>query len=330
MFIGLVVNPRARKNRGAPEGRVARLRRALGEHGVVRVTTSTDALDDALDGLLGRCTHLVSDGGDGALNWLLDAVRARVPDPRDWPAFVPTNGGTIDFVARKAGVRGQALGIAEALARAASDGRAPRCVELDSLAIRGETLDGAPFDRVGFALAAGGIGNRFFDKYYDDPEPRPATIVRVIARSVGELALSQISSSFDGGYASHVFAPTLARVAIDGEELPHTRHAGIHAGAFDVNLGGVLRVFPFARPAGQLHFQAGALSPMAIVANLPAIAAGGAIRGPQLRDTVGRTMRVEALGEPLRPILDGERFEGLRVIEVGCGPNVRVAVVDGR
>lgn len=324
MFAGVVLNPRARRNRRARRDRAERLSALLGEHGEVVETASVDELGEVLERLLPRSTHLVSDGGDGALNWMIHEVRRRRPDPDEWPAFVPTNGGTIDFVARKAGLKGRARAILKRLRDAAERGEPPPEVELDSLRVRGRRADGSDFDRLGFALAAGGIGNRFFDKYYEDPDPTPATIVRVIARTVGGYARSGTRS--EGSYAAHLFEPTRARVVIDGEPLPSESHAGLHAGAFDVNLGGVLRVFPRARARGVLHFQAGSMSPAEIIARLPQLVAGGSLAGPELRDGPGEHMHVEAAGEePLSPIIDGERFEGLVELDVTSGPIVRIA-----
>ena len=331
MFVGVVLNPLARKNRREGAERLEKLRRILGTDGDVIETRSLDELGDAVERLLPRATHLVSDGGDGALHWLINEVRAQLgdADTASWPTFVPTNGGTIDFVAHKVGVRGRSEGIARALALAVSEDEPPPEVEIDSLHLEGAYEDGRPFDRIGFALAAGGVGNRFFDKYYEDPEPSPKTIVDVIARTVGEWTLKMaVPKMVDGtGYASHLFKPTRARVWIDEELVPLEDHSCLHAGSFDVNLGGVVRVFPFAKPDGVLHFQAGEISPAAIIANLPALATGGAIRGERIRDTAGQRMRIEALDEPLRPILDGERYEGLVRLEVSLGPRVRIARV---
>jgi hypothetical protein len=52
-----------------------------------------------------------------------------------------------------------------------------------------------------------------------------------------------------------LFRPTRAKVIIDGEDVATRMHTALHAGAFDVNLGGVLRVFPQAREPGVLQFQ---------------------------------------------------------------------------
>lgn len=329
MYVGVVLNPLARKNRVRRGDRLAGLRRIVGPYGEVHETSSVEDLGATVEQLLPRVTHLVSDGGDGALHWLINEVRARVDDPDDWPTFVPTNGGTIDFVARKVGVRGRADTILRALVASAATDRPPLEVSLDTLHLTGELDGGAPFDRVGFALAAGGIGNRFFDKYYEDPDPTPATIVRVITRTLRDLALSGVRPRAVNGesYAAHLFRPTRARVVIDGDELPTRTHSGLHAGAFDVNLGGVLRVFPQAREAGVLHFQAGEMAPAQIVAHLPQLIVGGAIEAERLRDTAGREMTIEAEDEPLSPIVDGERFDGVVRLVVTAGPRVRIGRV---
>lgn len=332
MYLGVVLNPMARKNRKVPPEAYARLERLVRPWGEIVRTDSLAALRPAVERLLPRATHLVSDGGDGALHWLINEVRhvsggdAHAPS---WPAFIPTNGGTIDFVAHKAGVRGRTEGISRALIAAAESGRSVPEVALDTLHLQGEHLDGGVFDRLGFALAAGGVGLRFFDKYYADPDPSPLTIVRVIGRTVFDLVRDIGGAPSTGSYAAHLFRPTYARVVIDGEELPRRRHGGIHAGAFDVNLGGVVRVFPLARERGLLHFQAGEISPLRMVANLPALVRGGAIRAPHFRDTAGRAMDIEPeRGEQLAPVVDGERFERLRRLSVRLGPEVRIARVE--
>lgn len=337
MFLGVVLNPRARKNRASARlkdhDRAARLARLVGPWGEVFETRSVADIGSVVERLLPRATHLVSDGGDGALHWLVNEVWLRESSSARWPTFVPTNGGTIDFVARKVGTRGRSEDILRALVAAASAGRAPHEEVLDTLRLTGSTADGVAFDRVGFALAAGGVGNRFFDKYYEDPDPSPATIVRVIGRTIGDWTIELVAPRLLNGrsYARHLFRPTRARVCIDGEELPTLEHSGLHAAAFDVNLGGVLRVFPLAKTSGVLHFQAGEMSPGRIIAHLPELVIGGSIRGSGLRDIAGGEMTIETVdSERLSPIIDGERFDGLTRLVVRAGPRIRVARVRAR
>ena len=191
MYLGVVVNPFARKNRGMAGNRSAALRRIVGPWGEVHETGSVGELPGIVERLFPRASHLVSDGGDGALHSLINEMRAQVSDPQRWPVFVPTNGGAIDFVARKARVRGPADAVLHSLITAARADRLPPQMQLDTLELLGETVDGTTFHRVGFALAAGGVGNRFFDKYYQHHDPGRVTIARVIACAVGEYAASR-------------------------------------------------------------------------------------------------------------------------------------------
>jgi hypothetical protein len=67
------------------------------------------------------------------------------------------------------------------------------------------------------------------------------------------------------------------------------------------------------------------ISPTKIIAHLPALVAGGAIRSDRLRDVGGREMLIEAENEPLSPIIDAERFTGIVRLAVRAGPCIRIA-----
>jgi len=290
--IAVLYNPNSRKNRRAPPGRPERLRRILGPSGEVFETREPEELGPVVGRLLDQgVEYLVSDGGDGSLHWAMNevtrqfAARATIYEK---PALLPTNGGTIDFVARKVGITGTSERIVLALTRSLASQR-PELVTLDSLEITGTALDPSgreqPFRRIGFSLAAGGIGQRFFGKYYEEPVLGARGIARVVARAVGSHAAGALGLPLPEralAYGREVFRPTRARVIIDGHEVSSVEHGAIHAGAFDIELGGVFKVFPLARSRGILHFQAGALSPAEIIRALPDLWRGGAIRGEQL------------------------------------------------
>ncbi len=329
MYLGIIVNPHARKNLAAPGDRCADLRRIVGPWGEVHQTASAEDLRTTIEELHPRVTHLVGDGGDGALHWLINVVRQCVPDPERWPAFVPTNGGSVNAVARKAHIRGEADAIIRALAAAAAADQPPPEMRLDTLELDGETKDGATFHRLCFGLAAGGVGNRFYDKYYSYPQHGRGTVALVIGRSLVDYVTSKIvpGSVHRPNYASHLFEPTRARVVIDGEEVPTRSHRLLHAGAIDLHIGGGLRLFPKASEPGALHFQAGETRPSRIIAQLPAALTNGTIRGVLVRDVNGREMVIEAEDEPLSPIIDGERVDGLVKLVVHGGPRIRLARV---
>jgi diacylglycerol kinase family enzyme len=333
--IAVIYNPNSRKNRRAPPGRPDRLRRILGPSGEVFETRAPDELGPVVGRLLEQgVDYLVSDGGDGSLHWAMNEMtrqsRARSTN-REQPALLPTNGGTIDFVARKVGITGNSERIVLALTRALASQKPPDLVRLDSMEITGIELgpDGRelPFRRVGFSLAAGGIGQRFFGKYYAEPVLGARGIARVVVRAVGAHVGGALGLPLPEralAYGREVFRPTRARVVIDGREVPSLEHGAIHAGALDIELGGVFKVFPLARSPGILHFQAGALSPPEIIRALPDLWRGGAIQGEHLVEVGGVRMSVEALDEPLYPIIDGESFGPLKRLEVRLGPEVSV------
>jgi diacylglycerol kinase family enzyme len=331
MYLGVIVNPLARKNRAAPD-RAADLRRIVGPWGEVHETASVEDLRRTIKELNPRTTHLVGDGGDGALHWLVNEIEQCIAEPDRWPTFVPSNGGSVNAVARKARVRGRADGIIRALATAAEADRPPPEMRLDTLELDGETEDGAAFHRLCFGLAAGGVGNRFYERYYDSPDHDRLAVARVIARSFGDYLTSKVAPSRvkTPNYASVLFTPTRARVVIDGEEVPTRTHRLLHAGAIDLRIGGPFRLFPKAAEPGALHFQAGEVRPSKIVAQLPAALTNGTMRGERVRDVNGREMIIEADGEPLSPIIDGERFLGITRLVARAGPRIRVAQVSGR
>ena len=329
MYLGVIVNPLARKNRAARQDRSADLRRIVGPWGEVHETASVEDLRKAVDQLYPQVTHLVGDGGDGGLHWLVNEIEQCVADPELWPTFVPTNGGSVNAVARKARVRGRADAIVHALVAAAETDRPPPEVCLDTLQLDGETEDCATFHRLCFGLAAGGVGNRFYDKYYANPDHNRVAAARTIARTFSDYLTSKVvlGRSSRPNYASHLFTPTHARVVIDGEEVPTRTHRLLHAGAIDLRIGGPFRLFPKASEPGALHFQAGELRPSRIVAQLPAALTYGTLRGDRVRDVNGREMIIEAEDEPLSPIIDGERFRGIVRLVVRAGPRIRIAQV---
>ena len=327
MYLAVIVNPLARRNLAAQHDRSADLRRIIGRWGEVHETASVDDLRGVIEQLCPRVSHLVSDGGDGSLNWLINQTEQCVSDAERWPTFVPSNGGSVNAVARKAQVRGRPQAIVRALVAAAETDQPPPEVFLDTLALDGETADGAKFHRLCFGLAAGGVGNRFYDKYYDNHTHGRADVVRVMARSFSDYVTNKVVRSSKPNHATSLFAPTQARVVIDGKEVPTRMHRFVHAGAIDLHIGAGFRLFPKAEKPGALHFQAGNMRPSKIIAHLPTALRSGRLRGDELQDVNGQEMVIEAEGEPLSPIIDGERFLGIVRLVARAGPRVRIAQV---
>lgn len=346
--IGVITNPNSRKNRrpGRPVGaRREELQRIVGARGLVRETRTVAEIAPTIEEFIARdVRYWVSDGGDGALHWLVNEARLALGGPRGsagplaLPVVVPTNGGTIDFVAKKVGIRGQADEVLHRLVRAEEAGFRYPLEEVPTFIMSGvEVREGAdvPFERVGFLTAIAGIGQRFFDLYYADPDPGPATVLKVIGRGLASIALNAPGLArlpgVPGGwreYAREILRPQRARVLVDGRELPGENWRALHVGAMFCDIGGVVKLFPLAGD-GLLHVMAGNPTMAEVVRGVPHIFTGGAI-GRGVTDVAARTVEVEALGdELLNPNMDGEQFRGLRRLKITSGPRVRIPRVGG-
>lgn len=331
--IFVLINPNAgRHRRPADEARVARI---LGSRGLVQATSDLTEVSSAVGRMVSEGSEIVAiSGGDGTLGGVLNELLAQLPPGAALPALLPTNSGTIDFVAKKVGIRGSIEQVLGRLVRSVEQGQPVQTLEVDSLKLEGTWRregQSQPFSRIGFALAAGGIGQRFFAKYYSEPQLGASAIVRVVAQAVASYALGRVPVRVPARlleYGRDVFSPTLARVTIDGVAVEGERHGAIHAGAFEVSLGGVFRVFPLARERGALHFQAGEIVPEEMIFALPSLVRGSRIPSKRLVETRGQRLHIEARGpELLAPILDGEPLEHVETLTVTLGPRVRIAKI---
>jgi len=337
--IGVITNPNSKKNRKHTR-RLQQLERAAGPRAIVRQTANVAELPGVVEELLAAgCRYWVSDGGDGALHWLLTeghrAIRRRVEagEPVEWPALVPTNGGTIDFVAKKAGIRGHAEDILVRLGALLDAGKPPDDVVLGTVWATGEPAgDARPLDRLGFAVAIGGVAQRFFAKYYEDAVPGPKTIVKVLAAGFGGHFANTVGGPVERlvpgwvrEYAADLFRPLRGTVEVDGQTLPYHEFTTVQAGSIDINLGNVVRTFRHAAGGGALHLQALHMTPAEAFLNVPTIVMGTRVRAGNTYDGPARSVRVTAFdGESIDPVVDGERFFGQRVLDLRLGPPVRI------
>jgi diacylglycerol kinase family enzyme len=347
MQIGVITNPNSRKNRGRPD-RAAELQSIVGDLGEVHQTANVDGIKPIVREFLRRRARFwVADGGDGALHYMikagLEVLEEEEFNSGDYalPLTVPTNGGTIDFVAHNVGIRGRAEEILGALRGALETGKRIEEVEVDSMLVEGvEVTDSGTesFRTFGFASAVGGIGQRFYSKYYADEDPNPKTIMKVIGTTLASMPvalspLRQIPALPRAlrEYAREMFEPCRAQVTVDGMILPHNDYRGIHIASMSINLGGVFHFFPRADEPGQMQCLVGAPNPFVIAWNLPAMHLGKPIRGDKIVDRPCRTMIVEATGEELlAPIIDGEYYQNVKSVTFKVGPRVRIPKVVGR
>jgi diacylglycerol kinase family enzyme len=342
MEIGVITNPNSRKNRNRPE-RVERLQRIVGRMGEVHQTASVDSIKPVLREFLRKqARYWVADGGDGALHWMLRMGMEVLQEDEfaessvTLPVTLPTKGGTIDFVANNVGIEGDAEGILATLRRHLEHGATIEETEVDSMVIDGiQVKDGqdVAFRTYGFASAAGGVGQRFYSKYYADKDPNPRTIMKVIANTIAStpIALSPLSKLPFGQwrtYAKDIFAPTPCKVTLDGMVLPGDAFTGVHIASMSINLGNVLRFFGKADQPGLMNAIVGTPSPWAVIRNVPRMARGQEIINRNILDRPCRTMILDATGsELMEPIIDGEYYRNVKRLEFRVGPRVRIPKV---
>jgi diacylglycerol kinase family enzyme len=347
MQIGVITNPNSRKNKGKPD-RARRLQSIVGSLGEVHSTESVESIKPVLrDFLRKKAQYWVADGGDGALHWMLKLGMEVLQEDEfvdqqlSLPLTMPTNGGTIDFIANNVGIRGDAEGLLAAMRTRIESGAKFAESEVDSMVIDGieATADGdRPFRTYGFAVAAGGVGQQFFAKYYEAEDPNPRTIVKVIANTVLSLPVRwsplRNVKALDGftRYARDLlFTPTRATIDVDGTTLPGDEFTGIHVASMSINLGGVFRFFGKADQPGLMNAIVGTPSPWGIVSNIPRMSRGEELRGKNLLDRPCRTMTVTATGDQLlAPVIDGEYYKNLRQMSFRIGPRVRIPKVVAR
>jgi diacylglycerol kinase family enzyme len=341
MEIGVITNPNSRKNRNRPD-RAERLQRIVGQMGEVHKTETIDSIKPVLrEFLRKRARYWVADGGDGALHWMLRLGMEVLQEDEfvgqslALPVTLPTKGGTIDFVANNVGIEGDAEGILATLRRRIERGATVEETEVDSMSIDGVRVgaDGEdePFRTYGFASAAGGVGQRFYAKYYAEADPNPRTIMKVLANTVAStpIAITPLGKLPGvgklGAYAREVFEPTRCRVTLDGMRLPGDEFTGVHVASMSINLGNVLKFFGKADTPGLMNAIVGTPSPWSIIRNLPRMARGSEMRGRDILDRPCRELVMEATGdELLEPIIDGEYYRGIKRLVFRVGPRVRI------
>lgn len=341
MDIGVITNPNSGKNLRRRD-RARRLQAIVGDLGEVHQTPSPEAIKPVLrDFLRQRTRYWVSDGGDGALHWMLRMgmeVLAEEEFARQGltlPLAMPTNGGSIDFVAHNVGLKGDAESLLAGLRRALETGQVIEEVEVDSMSVEGiEVTDqgDVPFRCVAFAVAAGGIGQRFFQKLFEAGNHTSPTIVAIVAKTVASYPVAMSPLRYLPGmpellrqFARDMFKPTRARVTVDGRELPISEFTGIHVGAMSIDLGGVFKFFTQADVPGQMHAIVGAPTPLQIIRNIPRMHFGMPLQGDNMYDGPCRELTMEALGdELLAPVIDGEYYANVRRVTFKIGPRMRI------
>ena len=253
---------------------------------------------------------------------------------RKFPLFVPTNGGTIDFVARKAGIRSHAEEILEFLVRQTKTGRPIPTIQMDTLEVTGRSPGDPPgtmpFRKLGFAFTTGGIGRNFFEKYYKEKYQNKLAILRIILKCVASRVLDITAGQYLPfipekylAFSRTMMRATPARVTVDGRLLPDHQFMGLHAGAIDLDFK-VVKLFSHAAEPGKMHVAVGDMSPNAIAYKWVYIVFNKTVSGGTWHEHPAEELIVDATEELLSPVIDGEIYGGFEKLCVRMGPKIEV------
>ncbi|MDP3277344.1 MAG: diacylglycerol kinase family protein [Deltaproteobacteria bacterium] len=348
-MIGVVVNPFSRRNRGQTDVK-RRIERIVGDHGRVVETYSTDAIIPALRQFAdeGR-KYWVADGGDGALHWMINgAARYFGPEQATKIArYVPTGGGSVDFVAQGLGLARDPRTVLSQLVKTLEKGGEPKRVPLRTMELNGtQVLYGdipTAFRRYAFATAFAGYGANFFGPLHEGSgEKSPARIAKLMATGFGAAAGRALLTGGLARFKPRVLAKAEesflraihARVRIDGELHRDregkvlTEHTVLQCAALPLKLAGILHVFPLANNE-QLHVHAGRVSGVEAARVWPLLMTGKRVQHllPDAYDGPARELQVQCEpGNEMHPVLDGEVFFRLTELTATLGPTFEMAV----
>jgi len=305
--IGVVVNPRAGKNRRHRD-RAVLLGSVVGRHGWVRETGSLEHLADVAEECRSRAVDLLGVcGGDGTLARTLSAL-VRAYGGEVLPRIVPLRAGTMNTVARAMGCpawRPERM-LAEIVATYSAGGR------LD--ATEHQLLRVGSND-YGFMVGVG-VPVEFLRLYYAQPQPGATAALRVL----GALAGSVLRRD---DVVERVFARVGAEVRCDGALLPCVAYSVIYASTIEeIGLG--FRPTPRARErSGQFQIFAGEVGAAEFLRSMPAIRRGRPTELPHINTAVVSTLRVE-FRQPTFYMVDGDIMDPATQLTVDPGPVVRV------
>jgi len=310
--IGIVNNPRSRRNLRRPETAAA-LRRLAGKDGLLVDASSEEEVGAALAGFRAAGFDLVAvNGGDGTLARVVTALAASWGPP-PWPRLVPLPGGSMNNVARAHGYRGPPERGLERLLASIRAGVPLATVERDLLAVEAEGMPA----RLGFLFATG-AAVRFLDLW--DRGARPGRL-----RAAWLLARSIASALAGGPTAREIARREVVRVVADGDEWPSAEWLAVLAGAVP---GAGLGSRPFSRcdeQPGFFHAVGVTASPLRLALALPWLWRGRPWRRRVAVDAVVRDLLLDPR-EPLRFTLDGDLYRSEGPLRVRAGPVLEVVV----
>lgn len=310
--IGVIVNPRSRRNQADPRA-ADRLARALGDHGVVRAARDKEELCRIADDFRKlKIDVLGISGGDGTNSVTITGfLEVYADEPLPPIAFL--RGGTMNSVANAVGVpRGRPDGLLAGLIARYAD-RARRPLEaVDRHVLR-------MGDHYGFLFGTG-VLHGFISEYNRRPKRDSIWAANVLFRGIG-------SALVGGETARRITARWHGKVTFaDGASLPDRDYFGIGAGTVDQIGLGFRPFYRFNEEPGKFHLLGIHCSPLRFISRLPAIWQARPIGAQHTFDAIVPEAVVEERGGVVHYMCDGDIHEHRGPLELGAGPVVKIIV----
>lgn len=342
--LGIITNPYAGKNASSSH-RSKELQRIIGKYGLVKESRNIDQLKSILSEFaVHKVPYIVCDGGDGTIHWVINSylevlhTHKREAIENQMPIFVPTNGGTIDFLARKVGAHGGTFKILKKLKKLFAEGNVPEPMALRTFMMEGKYTKehlGKSYRKLAFSGALAGFAQKFFNKYYESHKPSLQTIVEVVTKTFTSTAFK--GSWFEGyvpkdvaNYANEIFDPIGIEVKVDGKLVPYKQINTVNVGSIAIEIKNLIKLFANADRDKKLHMHVGFLEPHEVFANLGNLFAGTPYTGKQLVETTAESIElISKESEGMNPCLDGELFTGMATAKLSVGPQIRFLGIRG-
>ncbi|HVY48833.1 MAG TPA: diacylglycerol kinase family protein [Minicystis sp.] len=308
--IGVIVNPRSKRNLGDPRA-AQRLARALGDHGVVRTVRCKDDLSRiAEDFRRQKIDVLGISGGDGT-NYVTITGFLQVYESEPLPPLAFLRGGTFNTVANAVGVpRDSPDGLlAHLIRRYADRQRRPlHWIERHVMRIG---------DHYGFIFGTGAISG-FIDEYNKTDDKNAIWAAKVLGRAAGDVVR---------GRPTPVARRWEGKVTLgDGTVFPERDYLAIGAGTVDqIGLG----FAPFYRSSsapGRFQILGIFTSAMGFVRSLPGVWRARPMGPEHTYDELATSAVVEARGGTVEYMCDGDLIVHAGPLEIATGPRVRILV----
>ena len=317
--IGVVINPKSRRNLRDPQA-ATRLARRLGDHGVVRQARSIDELYRiAEDFRRDEIDVLAISGGDGTnhvtLTGFLDVYGGHT-----MPQVALLRGGTMNTVANSVGVcQGRPEGLLGRLIRDYAQQAAMPLENVERHVMRIAPTDGGKA-HYGFLFGTGVVAG-YLAEYYAGGEPTPLVAAKTLLRAVGSALVS-------GEMIRRMARPFRGTVELDdGTCWDERDYLAVAAGTIG-HIG--LNFKPFHRydeKPGAFHILGIHASPVAFVQELPRIHKAQPMRTGKAYDGLSTRVIVRGAEDHVRYMIDGDLHEADGPLEVSIGPRVRLVVV---